>query len=139
MPMSYEKWDRIEGNRKYGKVPAISWFTNVPYLYERKPLILTKSYYDNPSAYPKYDHYDAIEVSRVDEIPIDYDRVMGVPITFLYKYNPKQFQILDLINRYMIFDYFGVNEEVRKKHSHCANVNGKSTYARILIKKIQQG
>ena len=37
------------------------------------------------------------------------------------------------------FDYFGVNEEVRKKHSHCANVNGKSTYARILIKKIQQG
>lgn len=65
--------------------------------------------------------------------------VMGVPITFLYKYNPKQFEILDLINRYMIFDYFGVNEEVRKKHSHCANVNGKSTYARILIKKIQQG
>ena len=65
--------------------------------------------------------------------------IWGVPITFLYKYNPKQFEILDLVNRYMIFDYFGVNEEVRKKHSHCANVNGKSTYARILIKKIQQG
>ena len=45
MPMSYEKWDRIEGNRKYGKVPAISWFTNVSYVYDRKPLILTKSYY----------------------------------------------------------------------------------------------
>ena len=139
IPMNYEKWSRIEDNKKYAKLGGISWFTNVPYLYERKPLILTKSYYDNPSAYPKYDHYDAIYVNRVDEIPIDYDGVMGVPITFLYKYNPKQFEILDLVNRYMIFDYFGVNEEVRKKHSHCANVNGKSTYARILIKKIQQG
>ena len=80
-----------------------------------------------------------IVLAYYDAIPSDYDGVMGVPITFLYKYNPKQFEILDLINRYMIFDYFGVNEEVRKKHSHCANVNGKSTYARILIKKIQQG
>lgn len=62
--------------------------------------------------------------------------IWGVPITFLNKYNPKQFQILDLANRYMIFDYFGVNEEVRKKHSHCVNVNGKSTYTRILIKKV---
>ena len=138
IPMNYEKWNRIEDNKKYAKLVGISWFTNVPYVYERKPLILTKSYYDNPSAYPKYENFDAIYVNRVDEIPIDYDGVMGVPITFLYKYNPKQFQILDLINRYMIFDYFGVNEEVRKKHSHCANVNGKSTYTRILIRKIRK-
>ena len=59
--------------------------------------------------------------------------------TFSHKIVLDRDEILDLINRYMIFDYFGVNEEVRKKHSHCANVNGKSTYARILIKKIQQG
>ena len=61
--------------------------------------------------------------------------IWGVPITFLYKYCPTQFEILDLINRYMIFDYFGVNEEVRKKHSHCANVNGKPTYSRICIRR----
>ena len=135
IPMNYEKWDRIEGDRKYGKVPAISWFTNIENKRHNEPINLYKRY--SFEDYPKYDHFDAIYINRVDEIPIDYDGIMAVPITFLYKYNPKQFQILDLINRYMIFDYFGVNEEVRKKHSHCANVNGKSTYARILIKKIQ--
>ena len=120
--------------QKFGN---ISWFTNIENKRRNEKLDLYKRY--SFEDYPKYDHFDAIYVNRVDEIPIDYDGVMGVPITFLYKYNPKQFEILDLINRYMIFDYFGVNEEVRKKHSHCANVNGKSTYARILIKKIQQG
>ena len=96
MPMSYEKWDRIEGNRKYGKVPGISWFTNVPYVYERKPLILTKSYYDNPSAYPKFDNFDAINVDKVADIPMDYDGIMGVPITFLNNYCPSQFTIIGL-------------------------------------------
>ena len=96
IPMSYEKWDRIEGNRKYCKGPAISWFTNVPYVYERKPLILTKSYYVNPSAYPKFDNFDAINVDKVADIPMDYDGVMGVPITFLKNYYPNQFSIIGL-------------------------------------------
>ena len=126
-----------EKGRKMFFVNGVTWFTNIENKRRNEPIDLYKRY--SFEDYPKYDNYDAIYVNKVDEIPIDYDGVMGVPITFLYKYNPKQFQILDLINRYMIFDYFGVNEEVRKKHSHCANVNGKSTYARILIKKIQQG
>ena len=71
IPMNYEKWSRIEDNKKYAKLGGISWFTNVPYLYERKPLILTKSYYDNPSAYPKYDNYDAINVDKTCDIPMD--------------------------------------------------------------------
>ena len=98
IPMSYEKWDRIEDNKKYAKLGGISWFTNVPYLYERKPLILTKSYYDNPSAYPKYENFDAINVDKTSDIPMDYDGVMGVPITFLDKYCPTQFEIIALGN-----------------------------------------
>ena len=140
-PDSYEVKENAAGykldekGRKMFFVNGVTWFTNIENKRRNEKLDLYKRY--SFEDYPKYDNYDAIEVSRVGEIPMDYDGVMGVPITFLYKYNPKQFEILDLVNRYMIFDYFGVNEEVRKKHSHCANVNGKSTYARILIKKIQ--
>ena len=135
MPMSYEKWDRIEGNRKYGKVPAISWFTNVSYVYDRKPLILTKSYYENPSAYPKYENFDAINVDKVADIPMDYDGVMGVPITFLKYYCPSQFTIIDGCNRYLILDSFNINEKVRNERGHCCNINGKPKYFRVLIKK----
>ena len=141
-PDSYEVKENAAGykldekGRKMFFVNGVTWFTNIENKRRNEPIYLYKRY--SFEDYPKYDHFDAIYVNRVDEIPIDYYGVMAVPITFLYKYNPKQFEILDLINRYMIFDYFGVNEEVRKKHSHCANVNGKSTYARILIKKIQQ-
>lgn len=55
--------------------------------------------------YPKYDNYDAINVDKVSEIPVDYDGLMGVPITFLDKYNPKQFELIDMLNRYSVLDY----------------------------------
>ena len=54
-----------------GKINNACWFTNVPYVYERKPLILTKSYYDNPSAYPKYDNYLGFNIDKVTDIPMD--------------------------------------------------------------------
>ena len=128
MPMSYEKWDRIEGNRKYGKVPGISWFTNVPYVYDRKPLILTKSYYENPSAYPKCDNFDAINVDKVADIPMDYDGVMGVPITFLDRYCPTQFEIIGIANSARYIGNFP-----------CLTIiNGKRIYNRILIRKIRK-
>ena len=119
--------------QKFGN---ISWFTNVPYVYDRKPLILTKSYYDNPSAYPKYENFDAINVDKVADIPMDYDGVMGVPITFLYKYCPSQFTIIDGCNCYLIFDTFNVNEKVKKERGHCCNINGTPKYFRVLIKKV---
>ena len=109
--------------QKFGN---ISWFTNVPYVYDRKPLILTKSYYDNPSAYPKYENFDAINVDKVADIPMDYDGVMGVPITFLYKYNPTQFEIIG-IDRYV---------EDNPHYGHRFTIKGKETYARVLIKKL---
>lgn len=89
---SYEKWDRIENGKKIGKVPAISWFTNLEHDHRNRPLDLTQRY--DPKYYPKYDNYSAIECSKVMDIPRDYDGVIGVPITFLDKYCPNQFRII---------------------------------------------
>lgn len=72
----------------------VSWYTNLDLEKRNESLILYKTYKGNEKDYPKYDNYDAIEVSKVADIPIDYDGVMGVPITFLDKYNPKQFEIV---------------------------------------------
>lgn len=94
----------LESNRKfviskgynpdegYVKVPAICWFTNLDIDKRHEKLITYKEYSAN--FYPKYDNYDAINVDMVSEIPCDYEGVMGVPITFLSKYNPDQFEIV---------------------------------------------
>jgi hypothetical protein len=82
------------------------WFTNLDIQKRHEKLILWQRYYDNdgnpmPDAkerYPHYDNYDAINVGKVADIPIDYQGVMGVPITFLDKYNPEQFEIVGLLN-----------------------------------------
>ncbi len=68
------------------------WFTNLDHKKRHEELILYKKY--TPEEYPKYDNYDAINVDKVKEIPCDYDGVMGVPITFLDKFNPEQFEIV---------------------------------------------
>lgn len=70
------------------------WYTNMQVDPKTKELILSESYYENPKRYPRYVNYDAIEVSAVAEIPYDYYGEMGVPITFMQKYNPKQFEII---------------------------------------------
>ena len=75
-----------------------------------------------------------IEVNRVANIPCDYDGVMGVPITFLDKYDPEQFEILEGSNRYGIINTWGKNEEIRESHSHGNNIKGKATYFRIHIR-----
>lgn len=78
--------------RRFIRVKGVRWFTNIDYKQRHEDLILYKKY--NPEEYPKYDNYDAIDVSDVKNIPCDYDGVMGVPITFLDKYNPDQFDLL---------------------------------------------
>ena len=70
------------------------WYTNLQVDPQTKELTLSESYYDCPEKYPKYVNYDAIEVSAVADIPNDYFGEMGVPITFMQKYNPKQFEII---------------------------------------------
>ena len=84
-----------DGNR-YVHVSGVRWYTNLDHSRLHKELVLTKFYADNEDHYPKYDNYDAIEVSRTKEIPMDYDGVMGVPITFMDKYSPDQFDIIGM-------------------------------------------
>ena len=88
--------------RKYVRGSNTRWYTNLDHDSCPESLPLYKHY--SPEAYPKYDNYDAIEVSRVAEIPDDYAGVMGVPITFLDKYNPEQFEILGMTTGRKEFD-----------------------------------
>ena len=87
------------GEHKEGmiRVSGVVWFTNLEIKKRHEDLILYKTY--SPKEYPTYDNYDAIEVSKTKDIPIDYDGAMGVPITFLDKYNPEQFELLGLTDR----------------------------------------
>ena len=78
--------------RKFIRVKGVRWFTNLDYKERHEDLILYKKY--NKEEYPKYDNYNAININKTKDIPVDYKGVMGVPITFLDKYNPKQFEIL---------------------------------------------
>ena len=96
MPEEYESRtdERDEKGRKISKVPAIAWYTNLDIVKRHEDLLLYRRYKGHEDEYPKYDNYDAIEVSKVADIPEDYYGVMGVPITFMDKYNPDQFDIV---------------------------------------------
>ena len=83
----------IKDGQILGRVATI-WFTNLDIAKRHEKLIFWKNY--SPEEYPTYDNYDAINVDKVDQIPCDYDGVMGVPITYLDKYNPEQFEILGI-------------------------------------------
>lgn len=118
----------------------INWFTNLEHSKRNEEIILYKTYQGNEADYPKYDNYDAIEVSKVKDIPIDYEGAMGVPITFLDKYNPSQFEILGLLaDKREISDSLiqGVPTYLDEKHKKYvgAVLNKKATYARIIIKR----
>lgn len=104
------------------------WFTNLEHDKRNLPLDLYKKY--TPEEYPKYDNYDAIEVSKTCDIPADYDGVMGVPISFLDKYCPSQFQIVGIMTGSKGTCFFNGNDGKLK-----FSVDGKSVYARILIRK----
>ena len=98
VPMDYdiqtESRIKVENGLKFFSMGSISWFTNLDTRKRHEKQILYKKY--RREEYPKYDNYNAIEVPKVSEIPKDYDGIMGVPITFLDKYNPDQFEILGL-------------------------------------------
>ncbi len=79
------------------KFRNVGWFTNMDFEERHEKLVLYKKY--TPAAYPKYDNYDAINVDKTSEIPMDYDEMMGVPITFLDKYNPDQFEIVGITKK----------------------------------------
>lgn len=95
------------------------WLTNLDTFRRHEDIVLTKKYYGNEIDYPKFDNYDAINVNKTQDIPMDYEGVMGVPITFLHKYNPEQFELI----------------KFRKGNDEKdLSINGKCPYFRILIK-----
>jgi len=83
-----------ENGNKFIRVKGVRWFTNMDNPKRHEEIPLYKKY--DPAAFPRYDNYDAIDVGRVAEIPADYGGAVGVPITFLDKYNPNQFEILGI-------------------------------------------
>ena len=90
----YVKNKGYDPDKNFVKTPAIAWFTNLDIQKRHEDLVLYKHY--SPEEYPHYDNYDAINVNSVTEIPMDYYGLMGVPITFMDKYNPDQFEIVTL-------------------------------------------
>lgn len=88
------KFERSRNGRPVCRVSNICWFTNMDHSRRHEEIPLWARYRDTPEKYPRYDNFDAIEVSKVNEIPEDYDDLMGVPITFLGKHNPEQFEIV---------------------------------------------
>ena len=125
----------VASNHKEGmiRVSGVNWFTNLDIPKRHEDLIPYKNY--TPEEYPKYDNYDAINVDRTSDIPLNYEDKMGVPITFLDKYNPEQFEIIDGIGRYSILN----NEETKKAGKYLSMINGKALYFRIIIKKKREG
>ena len=117
----------IEGVVK-GRLGNAAWFTNLDHKKKHEELILYRKY--SPEEYPKYDNYDAIEVSKVKDIPIDYDGVMGVPITFLDKHNPDQFEIVGMGED----NGTGHSGGVWNGGSKSCLVSGKAKFKRIFIR-----
>jgi hypothetical protein len=94
IPDNYEKYHKIENGIKYAFVASTIWFTNLDHKKRHEEMILYKTYHKNE--YHKYENYDAININKTKDIPKDYKGFMGVPITFLHKYNPNQFEIIGL-------------------------------------------
>ena len=112
------------------RVPGVQWFTNLDIQKRHEVLNLYKEY--NSEDYPKYDNYDAINVDKTKDIPCDYDGIMGVPITFLDRYNPDQFKIIGMSANGAVPDY--VKLPWNTKHNN-PFINGNPKYQRLFIKR----
>lgn len=118
VPNDWEKFHHTDSNgKKIARVSTSCWFTNMEVEKHKEYITLYKKY--SPEVYRKYDNYDAINVDKYTDIPYDYNGVIGVPITFLDKYNPEQFEIV----------------KFRKGNDEKdLTINGKSPYFRVLIR-----
>lgn len=126
-PRKTRFWIDADG-QKWRSFGNMTWFTNLETPKRSEHLLLYKSY--SPEEYPKFDNYDAINVNRVADIPVDYRGVMGVPITFLNRHNPNQFEIVGLAAG-NIRGLAGVPSSTGKDGPY---INGKLKYGRILIR-----
>ncbi len=161
VPQDYDRNNTyMEHGKRFAKFGNICWFTNLDHKRRHEELVLVCKY--SPKDYPTYDNYNAIEVGKTSDIPFDYDGIMGVPITFLDKYNPDQFEILGITKTWygMACKVYGEQIQVDKngRETRVSKLNdgpvlevlpppiGKTyykvdgrtyvqTYARILIRK----
>lgn len=128
VPDDYDQYGtEISVNAEGQKIIATNgclWLTNLEIDRRHEDLELTKSYYGNEAVYPKYDNCDGINVDRTHDIPRDYAGLMGVPVTFLHKYNPDQFEIVR-------FRKGDDGKDLR--------VNGRCTFFRILVRNRRIG
>lgn len=118
--------------RKFIRVKGVRWFTNLDYRERHEDLILYKKY--TPEEYPMYDNYNAINVDKTNEIPCDYAGYIGVPITFLDKYSPEQFEIIGSdyeIKQGLLPELLNNSWSGQIDRGY---INGKRLYARIIIK-----
>ena len=129
-----------ETGRKFIRVKGVRWFTNLDYKERHEDIILYRHY--TPEKYPKYDNYDAIHIDKTENIPMDYEELMGVPITFMDKYNPNQFEILGITDRDSLLCTKVYTKEDSPKYGDLNRrsvliVNGeyKSQFPRLIIRR----
>lgn len=114
------------------RVSGVVWYTNLDHNKRHEEMILVQRYHGNEGEYPTYDNYNAIEVSRTQNIPMDFHGAMGVPITFLTKYNPEQYEIIGATES----EGAGFSAGLWNPESGVAQaaINGKRVYKRIFIR-----
>ena len=132
-----------ENGNKFVRVKGVRWFTNLDYLQRHEDLILYRRY--SPEDCQAYDNYDAINVDKTAEIPMDWDGAMGVPITFLDKHNPEQFEVIGITDRdnnsglktkeYSLADAPNPGDLNRRGVIRVGGEH-KPTYVRLLIKRV---
>ncbi len=116
-----------KNGKRWRSFGNICWFTNLEIPKRNEELILYKNY--SPEKYPKYDNYDAIHIKKIEDIPCDYYGVMGVPVSFLHKHNPEQFEILGCSYNY------GRPAEWDKATNMNPSIKGNNTYKRLFIRR----
>lgn len=149
VPDEFKEYHKMENERKMVRVSSSCWFTNLPVNKHNQNITLYKQY--TPEEYPKYYNFDAININKYRDIPYNYDGLMGVPITFLDKYNPKQFEVIGLgISK--LGTEIGVRPYTDEHKIYRKTVQGKAavdgdlylldengqplvTYARVIIKR----
>lgn len=131
-PLKAYEYRTDENGIKYINVKGVRWLTNIDYKERHDQIILFKHY--TPEEYPQYDNYAAIEVGKTGDIPCDYNGVMGVPISFLDKYNPEQFIVIGCSDNGAVPDEYKLPHF--KKHNE-PYVAGKKKYKRIFIRRKQ--
>ena len=127
-PRATRYWQDKMG-QKWRSMGNVCWFTNLDIKKRHEKIDLFKVY--KKEEYSKFDYYNAINVDKVVDIPCDYEDCIGVPVTFLDKYSPEQFEIIDAIGRYSMVD--GPTPETQGKY--LTKVEGKPKYARIIIRR----